>query len=303
MELRHLRYFVETARELHFARAAEKLNVTQPALSRQILALEKELGVELFSRSNKWKIELTQAGKLFFSEAQKILKESHRAINLARSAGDGGCGRLAIGAISSTIESQAFSLAMKEMRRRFPQLVLEVVEANSGGLPDRVRQRELDIAFLRSIPALPADPSLNCEHLWNDKLVIAVPADHPLATEDPLPAKRLAEESFILVPVRTSSLLRQYVEEFFSKHGRFSPHIDLEIYNTYTALSMVASGLGISVVSESYTGFFPGKVVYRHLTDCAPELPLFVITPSENCSRSADIFLEILKQQRKEQGI
>ena len=86
MELRHLRYFTEAARELHFARAAANLKVTQPALSRQIAALEKELGVELFSRSNKWKIELTPVGEVFRAEAEKILEDSQRAVNLARSA-------------------------------------------------------------------------------------------------------------------------------------------------------------------------------------------------------------------------
>ena len=298
MELRHLRYFVETARELHFARAAENLNVTQPALSRQILALENELGVELFSRSNKWKIELTQAGKLFFIEAQKILNDSSRAINLARSAGQGGCGRLAIGAISAAIESHAFTSALQEMRTSFPLLTIEVVDSSSGDLLERVRQREIDIAFLRSVPAFPADESLVCAHLWSDPLMVALPAGHPLAGQDEIALEQLSEESFIMIPERNPSTLRQYVETFFRKHGPFYPKIGIEIYNSYTALRLVAEGLGIGVVSGTYSGFYANKVCYRPIAGHSPELPLFVIHPAENCSRSAELFLDTIKKYR-----
>ena len=148
MELRHLRYFTALAEELHFAKAAEKLKVTQPALSRQISALETELGVVLFSRSNKWKIALTEAGRAFLGEAEKILDSAERAVNLAKSAKQGGCGHLAIGAISSTIENPAFVKSLRQMRVRFPDLVMEIVDATSAGLPEQVRQHSLDIAFL-----------------------------------------------------------------------------------------------------------------------------------------------------------
>lgn len=301
MELRHLRYFVETARELHFARAAEKLNVTQPALSRQILALETELGVELFSRSNKWKIELTQAGKLFFVEAQKILKDSTRAINLARSAGQGGCGRLAIGAISAAIETDAFTRALQEMRSTFPLLTIEVVDSSSGDLLSRVRQREIDIAFLRSVPAFPADESLVCAHLWSDPLMVALPHGHHLAAQDMVHLEQLVDETFIMIPERNPSTLRQYVETFFRKYGSFYPKIGIEIYNSYTALRLVASGLGIGIVSGTYSGFYADRISYRPIAEHSPELPLFVIHPAENCSRSAELFLETLKKYKTEQ--
>jgi DNA-binding transcriptional LysR family regulator len=299
MELRHLRYFVETAKELHFARAAEKLNVSQPALSRQILALENELGVELFSRSNKWKIELTQAGKLFLIEAQKILKDSSGAVNLARSAGQGGCGRLAIGAISAAIESKAFTMALHEMGETFPLLTIEVVDSSSGDLLERVRQRDIDIAFLRSVPAFPADESLVCAHLWSDPLMVALPAAHPLARQQEVNLAQLAEESFIMIPERNPSTLRQYVETFFRKHGPFYPKIGIEIYNSYTALRLVAEGLGVGVVSGTYSGFYANKICYRPIAGHSPELPLFVIHPAENCSRSAELFLETLKKHKE----
>ena len=299
MELRHLHYFTEAAHELHFARAAANLKVTQPALSRQIAALENELGVELFSRSNKWKIELTPVGEVFLTEAEKILEDAQRAVNLARSADTGGYGKLSIGAISSTIGNPAFSEALHEMRIRYPKLVMEVVDATSSGLPEQVRQHTLDIAFLRSLSDLPADDTLIYEHLWNDRLAAAIPADHPLTRRKNFPVSALAGESFILVPERTSGALRQYLSQFFHTRGGFSPHADFEIYNTYTALRMVAAGLGVTVVAESYIGTFASQVAYRYFSDAVPEIPLLAIRAADNRSRTADIFLNILKNKSR----
>lgn len=299
MELRHLRYFVALAEELHFAKAAEKLKVTQPALSRQIAALEAELGVVLFSRTNKWKIALTEAGRAFLGEAEKILESTERAVNLARSAKQGGCGHLAIGAISSTIENPAFVKSLHQMRVRFPELVMEIVDATSAGLPEQVRQHNLDIAFLRFMPDISYDDTLICEHLWNDKLVIALPAEHRLASAEDFPAAALKKESFIMVPERTSSSLRSYLDGFFREQGSFVPRVDMEIYNTYTALRMVAGGLGVAVVSESYRGLFAEKVCYREFAGSTPEIPLYVIRTADNVSRSAELFLSMLKNNAK----
>ena len=299
MELRHLRYFTAIAEELHFARAAEKLKLTQPALSRQISALEKELGVELINRSNKWKIELTEAGNMFLLEAEKILQATRRATNLAKSAAQGGYGKLAIGAISSTIESPEFSLALNEMRRRYPKLVLEVADTTSGGLPELIRQHELDIAFLRPLPELVNDDTLIYEHLWNDKLVAAIPHDHPLARQVQFLPGVLANESFIMVPEKTSSSQRQYLNGFFRRYGDFTPKVDIEIYNTYTALRMVAAHLGVTVVAESYMGHFADRICYRFFTGNSPEMPLCVIRPSDHISKSANTFLNTLKKYHR----
>ena len=298
MELRHLRYFTKAAHELHFARAAEKLKVTQPALSRQIAALEKELGVELFSRSNKWKIELTPVGKVFLAEAEKILQETERAANLAKTADAGGYGKLSIGAISSTVGNPVFSEALHEMRLRYPKLVMEVVDATSAGLPEQVRQHVLDIAFLRSIPDLSSDDTLIYEHLWNDRLAAALPKGHALSRRKNFPVSSLAQESFILVPERTSGSLRQYLAQFFRTRGGFSPRADFEIYNTYTALRMVAAKLGVTVVAESYIGTFSEQICYRYFSDSTPEIPLLAIRAADNRSRTAEIFLSILKEKK-----
>ena len=296
MELRHLRYFIVVAEELHFARAAAKLQITQPALSRQIAALEKELNTRLISRSNRWKIELTDSGKLFLQESYKILKSTERAVNIAKCTGFGGYGHLAVGAISSTIENPAFIQSIRDMRRRYPRLIMEVEEATSGSLPGQVRQRNLDIAFMRSQITPEEDDSLICEHLWNDKLVLALPEKSPLARLSAIPVEALKDESFIMVPERTSVSLRRFLDGFFRKYGGFFPRVDMEIYNTCTALRMVAGGLGVAVVSDSCRGMFEDQICYRYFKDIVPQIPLFVIRPSDNASRMADIFLELLRK-------
>ena len=302
MELRHLRYFVVVAEELHFARAAEKLKITQPALSRQIAALEKELNTRLISRSNKWKITLTESGKLFLQEAYKILANTERAVNIAKCTGYGGYGHLAVGAISSTIENPAFVQTVLEMRRSYPHLIMEVVDATSDTLPDQVRQRNLDIAFMRSQVTLREDDdSLICEYLWSDPLVLAVPCDSALAKSPEVSVASLKEQSFIMVPERTSSSLRKFLDVFFRKYGDFSPRVDMEIYNTYPALRMVAGKLGVAVVADSYRGMFSDRVSYRYFKDTTPEIPLFVIRPADNASKMADIFLERLRKQYNKQ--
>lgn len=299
MELRQLKYFIEIARELHFARAAENLKLTQPALSRQIAALERELGVELFDRSNKWKIELTEGGSRFLLEAEKILQAADRAANLVKRAAKGGYGKLSIGAISSTIESPEFSLALREMRQRCPELLLEVVDATSGGLPELVRQHTLDIAFLRPLPELAGDDTLLYEHLWLDKLVAAIPHDHPLVHQVQFLPGVLANESFIMVPEKTSTSQRHYLNNFFRTYGDFTPQVGMEIYSTYTALRMVAAHLGVAVVAESYMGHFPDRICYRFFTGQPPEMPLCVIRSAEHVSKSAELFLKIIKKYHR----
>ena len=131
--------------------------------------------------------------------------------------------------------------------------------------------------------------------------MVALPHGHPLASQDKVHLEQLADETFIMIPERNPSTLRQYVETFFRKYGSFYPKIGIEIYNSYTALRLVASGLGIGIISGTYSGFYADRISYRPIAEHSPELPLFVIHPAENCSRSAELFLETLKKYKTEQ--
>lgn len=296
MEIKQLRYFTVLARELHFARAAEHLGITQPPLSRMIQNLEKELGVRLFSRENKWDIRLTEAGKTLLAEAEKILPRLEDAAALARAAENGCCGRLTIGAISSMIGHRAFIDTLAAMQKEVPRAVIEIVDSTSGELAGLLAEHAIDIALMR-LPPHGDFREFRTEVLYTDTLLAALPAGHRLAKKSSFPVSALKQERFILVPEKVSSVFRHYILDLCRQQGGFEPLIHHEISNSYTALRLAAAGAGITLVSSAYNGTFSDRVVYRPFSDFPAELPMYAVSPSCNQSPLAQKFLHRLKEQ------
>ena len=296
MELNQLQYFIQTARELHFARAAGKLGVTQPALSRGIQALEKELGTTLFRRTNKWHVALTAAGEAFLPEAEKTLRQLRYAENRARAAGEGSFGHLTVGAISSTLGKTAFIRTLAEMQRKYPEVTVEVIDSNSAELAQQMHERVLDLAFLRSSPELNGDEELICEKCYDDPLSVVLPRNHRLTNKKDLKVSDLALERFILVPMRTSPSFRNYVCGFCAARGGFTPRTANEISSSYAALRLVEAGMGITVVSATYAGLFKERLCCRQFSDFQPVLPVYAVYPDSGCSPPQKNFLELLKK-------
>ena len=146
MELRHLRYFVAVADELHFGRAAEKLHISQPPLSMQIRALEDELGVALLNRTRRH-VSLTRAGQAFLQDARQILEKTDQAVLTARRAGRGEIGELAVGFIS-VADYNLLPLVLREFRRRYPMVSLSLKEATTDAQLDDLREGRIDVGFL-----------------------------------------------------------------------------------------------------------------------------------------------------------
>ena len=296
MELNQLRYFILTAKELHFARAASKLGVTQPSLSRGIQTLERELGTLLFRRTNKWHVELTAAGEAFLPEAEKTMRQLRYAENRAREAGEGKFGRLIVGAISSTLGKTAFIDTLAEMGRLYPGVSIEVIDSNSAALTAMMRDRALDLAFLRSSPELNADDELVCEKCYDDLLAVVLPRTHRLAKKKELKVADLARERFILVPERTSPSFRNYICGFCSAQGGFAPRTGDDIGCSYAALRLVEAGMGITVVSATYAGLFGDRLCYRRLSDFQPLLPVYAVYADAGCPPPLKKFLALLKK-------
>ena len=296
MELTQLRYFILTAKELHFARAAAKLGVTQPSLSRGIQTLEKELGIVLFRRTNKWHVALTAAGEAFLPEAEKALRQLRYAENRAKAAGEGRFGRLTVGALSSTLGKTAFIDTLAEMNRKYPGVALEVIDSNSAELMVQMRERALDLAFMRSSPELSGDEELICEKCYDDPLAVVLPRSHRLARKRELRVADLAEERFILVPMRTSPAFRNYVCGFCAAKGGFTPLTSDEISSSYAALRLVEAGMGITVVSATYAGLFKERLCYRQFSDFHPMLPVYAVYTDAGGPPPLKNFLEILKR-------
>lgn len=296
MEFDQLQYFVAVAKELHFARAAARLGIAQPPLSRSIRKLEQELGVALVSRSNKWKVTLTPAGRVFLPEAEQILHRRQYAANLVHAAGAGQYGHLAIGAIASMLGKRGFINALMEMRRKYPKVSLEVMDSFSSGLPEQVRNRALELALLRPAPELYHDGELRCENICDDELLVALPHSHRLARAEEVAIGDLAGEAFIMVPERTSPVFRKFLVNFCQQAGGFSPRLAGESTSSYTALQLTAAGFGITIVSSTYANMFGESLCYRHFAAPTPLLPVAALRAADQRNPVLDNFLNILKR-------
>ena len=294
MELFQIRYFVTAAELLHFAQAAEKLGVTQPALSRGIRNLERELGLPLFERANKRRITLTSGGAAFLPEAAKFLRQLGVAERAAKEASGGLMGHFSVGALSSTLGRREFLETVTEMQQRYPLVRLEIIDDNSRGLAERIAAHSLDLAITRAAPELAADRDLVCRELYRDELVLALPRRHRLAALPELAVADLREERIILVPEVTSPAFHRYVESFCETVGGFHPIVTGECSSSFTALRLAECGLGVAFVSQSYEGLFAEHLCYRRFRDFRPELAVHCVAGAETPSATMRNFRRIL---------
>jgi DNA-binding transcriptional LysR family regulator len=261
MELRHLRYFVAVAEELHFGRAAVRLHMGQPPLSQQIKALEHELGIQLFRRTTR-KVELTEAGEAYLRRVRPVLAEVDEAGREARSVAAGTTGRLAIGCVGSA----TYSLLPRLVRGLGEELPgIDFAFEGEMLVPDQVRalnERRLDIALLRP-PVL--DPALSVEVLRHDRLVVAVPTDHPLAARKRLKVGDLAPCDLVVHTGRRGSVMHDLVATLCRKAG-FEPRFRTEVSETSTLVTLVAGGLGVAIVPAPVTSLNLAGVTYRPLS-------------------------------------
>jgi len=260
MELRHLRYFVAVAETLSFGRAARALNLSQPPLSRQIRALEDELGTALFARTRR-SVRLTSAGAALLPEARRLLREADglKAGALRLAAGE--VGTLALGFIAVAAYNLLPDLA-PEFRRRHPGVKLVLQEATSDVLLAGLRQGDADVALV--LPPVDA-PGLEYAPLVHDTLIAALPAASPHARgKGPIRLAALAGEPFILFPRRVGSSLYDAIVGACRRAG-FTPRIEQEAIQMQTIVSLVAARMGVALVPASLEHLRRTGVVYRTL--------------------------------------
>lgn len=269
MDLRHLRYFVAVAEECHFGRAAQRLHMAQPPLSQAIRRLEEELGVQLLHRTTR-RVELSDAGAAYLSRARAILAEVDEAGSVARRVAAGAIGHLTIGCVGSA----TYSL-LPALSRRLSDELPGVNFSFRGEMlaPDQVRElREgrIDLALLR--PPV-ADPSLVVTPLRQDRLVVAVPAESPLAARPRIRIRDLHDEDLIVHSANRRSVMYGIVLGLFRDAG-LEPRIRHEVGETSTLITLVAGGLGVAVVPEPVTALALDGVVYRPLVRPAAAIDL-----------------------------
>lgn len=277
MELRHLRYFVAVAEAGHVTRAAERLGIQQPPLSQQIKALEEELEVQLFRRKPRG-VELTEAGRALLADAQAVLSQVDHAIATTRRTARGEQGRIAVGFTSSATFHPAIVRAIRGYRDRYPLVSLVLEEGGTAELVEAVRREQLDAALIRT--PVGDTSELVVTPLLEEEMVAAVPTGHRLVPAKPpraaVPLSAFADETFILYRRRLGPGLYDAIIAACHRAG-FSPRIGQEAPRMFSTLSLVAAGLGVSIIPASMQSLQMGGVVYCRLKGAPVAAPIRLV--------------------------
>ncbi len=266
MELRHLRYFVRLAEELHFGRAADRLGISQPPLSQQIRALEGELGVALFERTSR-RVALTEAGRLFLVEARRTLDQAAHAIDVARRAEAGEVGELGIGFSTSVPFTAVVARALSAFREAYPAVRLNLAEMPRGEQIEALTAGRIDIGFIRGFDLPAFAVPMVVTMLMKEPLLVAMRSDHWLAGRDRDPTvEDLEHEPFVLYQRDFGAGFNEHIARLCARAG-FAPHVVQEAMGLSTLLGLVAAGMGITVITRSLGALHPDNIVFRPLAD------------------------------------
>ncbi|WPO99596.1 LysR substrate-binding domain-containing protein [Pseudomonas sp. HR96] len=294
MELRHLRYFIAVAEELHFGRAAEMLGISQPPLSQQIQALEQELGARLFERTNR-RVALSEAGRLFLEEARLVLAQVDKAADVARRAQLGQLGEMKIGFTTSAPFNSMIPKAIYAFRQAYPAVHLNLEEMSSRDVVAALVDESIEIGLIRPF-ALP--DSVEVLELFTEPLVAVISAAHPLAqgNEQGIRLAELAQEPFVFFPRSYGSGLRGQLLHLAQQAG-FSPHFAQEAGEAMTIIGLVSAGLGVSVLPASFQWMRIDGVAYRRLLDPEATTAVWLLQRKGRRSAMAQAFVELLSRE------
>ncbi len=293
MDIKKLTYFLAVAQELHFGRAATRLNMAQPPLSRAIIALEEEIGVTVFDRSRS-QIKLTPAGVALQDHAVQILARLDTALRDVRAVGQGGAGRLRLAFVGSASHG-LLPILIKSFRSFYPQVELVISTMNNADLHRALISRDIDIAVAR--PEL-RDVELRSEVLGREKLVLALPDNTPLASKSEIALQDLADQTFVLYPRRPRP---SYVDTVLSicQHEGFSP-AKLELTQDFqSAMSLVSVGVGVSVVPQSVASATRPGVIFRPYQGYNPGTALTIHARLDNRLPQVMNFFDIMQKFTK----
>lgn len=297
MDLRHLKYFIAVAEELNIGRAALRLHISQPPLTRQIQQLEEELGVQLLIRTPRG-VELTQAGEMFLEEARNVRSIVEQAIERTRRAGQGKLGRLDIGIFGTGILG-AIPQLLHLFRYTHPDVRVVLHTMSKDEQIEALRQKRITIGFNRMIAPL---PDMTNELILREPLYLAVNETHPLSQQQSVSIKELEKYPLVLFPTGARPNFVDRVIELCRNMG-FTPDISQIVGDAVTGVALVAGGFGISVVPQSaITLKLPG-VVYRPFHDSlSATVDLSCIYRTEDQSAILQAFLGVIRTFRAQHG-
>lgn len=294
MELRHLRYFVALAEELHFGKAAKRMHITQPPLSKQIKELEEELGVVLFARTNKV-VRLTEPGSVFLQHVRRIQDLLEQAVTTTRRAERGEVGRLAIGYLGAA----AFQLlpnVLRQFRQNHPNVEVSLYGMVTSEQLNALAHGSIDVGLMRPTDAL---KDLKSEVIVREPFVVALPADHKLARCRKVNIRALAQEHFVMLPATPEhGLYRQIMN--LCLRAQFQPKIIQVANETRSIVGLVGAGIGISILPSSVRRMNISRVVYKDLSGVEGYAEMLVVWRKEGETPVVAQFLATLREAKTE---
>jgi LysR family transcriptional regulator, benzoate and cis,cis-muconate-responsive activator of ben and cat genes len=295
--LREIECFVAVAEELHFSRAATRLHLSQPPLSRHIQQLEDALGVPLLLR-DKRSVSLTSAGQLFLTDARDILFRLDRACDGARRAATGEVRRLTLGFVGALLAPDLISL-LQQYRWQYPQVQVQLLDMLPAEQLSGLKAGTVDGAFLGAPPRRLSQAF--AAMIWKkEMLLLGFPEKHSRLPEagKGIRLKTLRDESWVMVSRRAAPAFRNQVDELCQSAG-FRPRITQESDRVQAVLSMVAVGSGISLFPETVTHLISTGVAFRQLIGCDPTLAHSFVFPANRVSPELDAFHNLILKSTK----
>ena len=261
MELRHLRYFVVLAEELHFGRAARRLSISQPPLSVAIRQLEESVGARLFERNSK-EVRLTPAGQALQASALALLRQAEEAALQARDVGLGSAGRLRIGFVGAMLY-RGLPQALVKFQARFPAVRISLAELNSGEQITELLHDRLDVGFVHT-SRMPDE--LRHALLLSEAFVLCLPVGHRLARRRTVPVASLRHEPLVLFSRGASPDYHARILGICAAAG-FVPDVRHEVRHWLSVVSLVSQGMGVALVPNALRHSGLRGAVFRPLDE------------------------------------
>jgi DNA-binding transcriptional LysR family regulator len=281
MELRHLRYFVAVGEEQHYGRAAQRLHVAQPALSRQIQDLEEEIGFKLFDRLPRG-VKISAAGASLLEDARRILQQVNEATMRAERVARGQSGTLRVGFIESISWQGVVPEAFRRFRERQPEAELQLNALSSLEQVEAVRAGRLDAGLVFSL--LKMDTKMAQLQVALHKVVLAVPQGNSLTKLKQLRLRDLQDTAFVWFARRANPIFYDRLMRECFRNGLKTPRIVQEAVNEPTILSLVSCRLGVAFVNDATRWRSPGGVIMLPVTDLNFPLPFALVWRKDNVS-------------------
>jgi DNA-binding transcriptional LysR family regulator len=297
MDLRRLRYFIAVAEEGHITRAADRLGMQQPPLSRQIASMERELKVQLFRRLARG-VALTSAGEALLKEATAILAHVDRALDTTRRTARGEQGTLCVGVAPTAPFNALVPSAIRSFREAFPAVSLILTEGLSNEIVAQFNSDQMDVAFVRA-PQIHADGVIVAP-LQEEPLVVALPSRHAMARSSrsrPVPLKRLADDPFIMIGPPGTGLHDETVAA--CRTAGFVPRLGQPAPRITSTLGLVAAGLGVALVPSTMQSVRMTGVVYRCLQGVTQKAFLGLAWRKQNPSPVLKQFVSLVRTVAK----